>query len=108
MSSYARTKVPGRSAVFRWLALTVPGMFLAACNFGGSDDVATGLPDLGDVEAQVTFSEFVFNERCVPYEIHPDFMRANGVDPDKIIDTFVDDGDFDGGTGNARNDFFRH
>ncbi len=102
MSSYARTKVPGRSAVFRWLALTIPGMFLAACNFGGSDDVATGLPDLGDVEAQVTFSEFVFNERCVPYEIHPDFMRANGVDPDKIIDTFVDDGDFDGGTGNAR------
>ena len=46
--------------------------------------------------------DFVFNDRCVPYEIDPDFMRANGVDPDKIISTFVDDGDFDGGTGNPR------
>ena len=45
---------------------------------------------------------WTFNERCMPYELDPDFMRANGVDPDKIISTFVDDGDFDGGTGNPR------
>jgi hypothetical protein len=36
---------------------------------------------------------FVFNERCVPYELNHDFMRANGVDPDKIISTFVANGD---------------
>ena len=44
---------------------------------------------------------FTFNERCVPYEVDHDFMRANGVDPDKILTTF---GDFptdvgDGSTG---------
>ncbi|MGI9308745.1 MAG: hypothetical protein ACR2P6_05755 [Gammaproteobacteria bacterium] len=37
--------------------------------------------------------EFVFNDRCVPYEVDPDFMRANGVDPDKIISAFVEGGD---------------
>ena len=36
---------------------------------------------------------FTFNERCMPYEIDPDFMRANGVDPDKIISAFVANGD---------------
>ena len=27
-------------------------------------------------------------DRCVPYEVDHDFMRANGVDPDKILTTF--------------------
>lgn len=31
---------------------------------------------------------FTFNDRCVPYEVDPDFMRANGVDPSKILTTF--------------------
>ena len=43
---------------------------------------------------------FTFKDRCVPYEVDPAFMAANGVDPNKIIDAFVDDGDADGGTGN--------
>jgi hypothetical protein len=49
---------------------------------------------------------FTFEERCVPYEVDPDFMRANGVDPNKIISAFVAGGDgigFPGdvpGTGN--------
>ena len=33
---------------------------------------------------------FTFKDRCVPYELDPDFMRANGVDPDKIIDAFIE------------------
>ena len=33
---------------------------------------------------------FTFNDRCVPYEITDEFMRANGVDPDKILSTFVE------------------
>ncbi len=36
---------------------------------------------------------FVFNERCMPYEFDPDFMRSIGVDPDKIISAFVAGGD---------------
>jgi hypothetical protein len=36
---------------------------------------------------------FVFNERCMPYEFDPDFMRSIGVDPNKIISAFVDGGD---------------
>ncbi len=43
---------------------------------------------------------FTFNDRCVPYEVDADFMRANGVDPDKVISAFVRSGDADGGTGN--------
>jgi len=31
---------------------------------------------------------FTFKDRCVPYEVDHDFMRANGVDPDKILTTF--------------------
>jgi len=49
---------------------------------------------------------FTFKDRCIPYELDPDFMRANGIDPDKIISAFVGGGDeigFPGdvpGTGN--------
>jgi hypothetical protein len=31
---------------------------------------------------------FTFRDRCVPYQIEPDFMLANGVDPAKILTTF--------------------
>lgn len=43
---------------------------------------------------------FTFKDRCVPYEVAPDFMRANGVDPDKILSTFGDEPP-DDGTGNS-------
>ena len=36
---------------------------------------------------------FVFNDRCVPYEVTDEFFLANGVDPDKIISAFVNNGD---------------
>ena len=44
---------------------------------------------------------FTFNDRCVPYEVDPDFMRANGVDPDKILTTFGAPMPPDDGTGNS-------
>ena len=44
---------------------------------------------------------FVFNDRCVPYEIDHDFMRANGVNPDMILNTFGGDEPPDDGTGNS-------
>ncbi len=44
---------------------------------------------------------FTFNDRCVPYQVDPDFMRANGVDPDKILTTFGGDAPPDDGTGNS-------
>ena len=44
---------------------------------------------------------FVFNDRCVPYEIDHAFMRANGVDPDMILTTFGGDVPPDDGTGNS-------
>jgi hypothetical protein len=31
---------------------------------------------------------FTFKDRCVPYEVEHSFMRANGVDPTKILTTF--------------------
>ena len=34
------------------------------------------------------FPEWQFNDICVPYELDPEFMRQNGVDPDKILSTF--------------------
>ncbi len=44
---------------------------------------------------------FVFNERCVPYEITDEFMLANGVDPTMILTTFGADEPPDDGTGNG-------
>ncbi|MGI9260805.1 MAG: hypothetical protein ACR2QR_02145 [Woeseiaceae bacterium] len=46
---------------------------------------------------------FTFNDRCVPYELDPDFMLANGVDPDKILTTFGGGTPPDDGTGNSGN-----
>jgi hypothetical protein len=43
---------------------------------------------------------FTFNDRCVPYEVDHDFMRANGVDPDKILTTFAGEEDPTGGGAN--------
>jgi hypothetical protein len=59
-----------------------------------------GVLTLGNVAQAGNPVPFTFKDRCVPYELDPDFMRANGVDPDKIIGAFVDGGDADGGTGN--------
>lgn len=44
---------------------------------------------------------FTFNDRCVPYEVDPDFMRANGIDPDKILTTFAGPVPEDPTAGNA-------
>ncbi len=59
---------------------------------------------LGAIPA-VSFADgppaFTFKDRCVPYEVDPDFMRANGVDPDKILSTFGAPFPPDDGTGNS-------
>ena len=44
---------------------------------------------------------FVFKDRCVPYEITPEFMRISGVDPDMILSSFPGDVPPDDGTGNG-------
>lgn len=46
---------------------------------------------------------FTFNDRCAPYELDPDFMLANGVDPEKILTTFGSGAPPDDGTGNSGN-----
>ena len=124
MSTDPKTILSGATAVFCWPALIISGMFLTACGGSGSDGgsaatsspaspattpatapAATPVTNLGTAVAVVADAgppPFVFNERCMPYEIDPDVMRANGVDPDKMISAFVNDGDYDGGSGNAR------
>ena len=62
-------------------ALLLPAVLLMAC---GEDDDETSGSSGGDFAAPT----FVFNDRCAPYEVDPDFMRANGVDPDMILSTF--------------------
>jgi hypothetical protein len=46
---------------------------------------------------------FVFSDRCVPYEVDPAFMLANGVDPTKILTTFGAAGPPDIGDGSSGN-----
>ena len=44
---------------------------------------------------------FTFNDRCVPYEVSPAFMLANGVKPDRILTTFGASEPPDDGTSNS-------
>ena len=90
MNTDPKTIFFARAGVFWRLALIIPVVLLAACGGSDGDSGSTDQPD------------FVFNERCVPYEFRPEFLLANGVDPDKFISAFVDGGDYDGGSGNAQ------
>jgi hypothetical protein len=51
------------------------------------------LPNQAVADEYVEAPPFVFNDRCVPYEVTPAFFLASGVDPDKMISAFVDGGD---------------
>ncbi|MGI9289919.1 MAG: hypothetical protein ACR2QG_01420, partial [Gammaproteobacteria bacterium] len=44
---------------------------------------------------------FEFSDRCVPYEVDPNFMLANGVNPNRILTTFGGGTPPDDGTGNS-------
>jgi len=44
---------------------------------------------------------FTFNDRCVPYEVEHNFMRANGVEPSRILTTFGGEVPEDPTAGNA-------
>jgi hypothetical protein len=57
--------------------------------------VALGLAPLSAMsrDAYEEPPHWEFNDRCVPYELTDEFMLANGVDPDKIISAFVQDGE---------------
>ena len=70
----------------RWIGTFAILLALASPATGSADD---GPPP------------FTFNDRCVPYEITPAFMAANGVDPNKILTTFGSPFPPDDGTGNS-------
>jgi hypothetical protein len=55
--------------------------------------ISSLLANIAVADEYVEPPPFVFNDRCVPYEVTPEFFLASGVDPNKIISAFVADGD---------------
>jgi hypothetical protein len=82
MNTDLKTTLSGKTASF-----VLAGLLAIALGTIPATSFADGPPD------------FVFNEKCVPYEATEDFMLANGVDPTKILSSFGDP--FGGGFPNA-------